>query len=110
MPETARQRIVTLLDGASSSGAPSGNSGISLEDLRDPATGKMPEMATLAVRGKNTGSAASVTGRLWFKYPGATQWAPAGTGTGTSKGQLNDGSAMDEQLDNEIHHVALGGS
>lgn len=100
-------RVLNLLDqvGAANS-APTGDDGLDMNGLRDPASKQMPEFASVAIRGTRASGTASAIFRLWFKFPGVTQgWMPAGVGADDDKGKLNDDTLVGEVTGNEMRHA-----
>jgi hypothetical protein len=93
-----------LLDTVSAANSPptAATDGVALRDF------KTMSSVALVVYGVVTGSqVGTITGRLWLYSGISSRWAPAGTGTASGKGLINDGAAIAETGTDVIDHTEV---
>lgn len=93
---------------ATNSAPASATAGLSLDDVK-AAFGAIPDDISLVVTSTAGSGTMSVTLRLWQKFGTLGSqtngtWCPAGVGTDSGKGVLNNGAAIGEVSANQIRH------
>ena len=54
-----------------------------------------------------TGTISLSYARLWVWHPAAARWFPLGNGADTTKGYVNDGTALGESAANQVLHTEV---
>lgn len=99
--------IELLAATVATNGQPSGASaGLDLHEVSTLFGGFFPDQVTLVVESTAGSGTMTVTCRLWGYLPfNSGKWVPLGTGADTTKGTINDGSAIGETIADGIRHA-----
>lgn len=104
-------RAIEVLASATATNSPpaSATAGVSIEAVRSAFGGAIPEILNVLVVSTAGSGTMDVTIKVWLMYGTLASlsngaWAPGGTGTGSTKGVINGGVAIDESGANIIRH------